>query len=570
MIFELFLICQPVGSAAWPRCSRTRAEASNPATGPLDARRRRPSGLVAQSAKHFARDERSESISASAAHNCGQGLSENAYVEPHRPILEVVEVQANEVVEGEARPAGDLPEAGHPRQDAVAPAVPVLEQQVVPHGEGTGADEAHLAPEDVEHLGDLVDREAPQRAADPRDAWIVADLEQRAADFVRTFELALLLGGAGDHRPELQHPELPLAEPDAAVAVEDRPGRRELDRERDQEPQGKADEDDESADGEVEPALDDPVGAGKGRLPQLEQRHTLSGDELGTLREQLCGPRRDPDLHARAMGLVAQPHELFRVEIRVGDDQLVDVVPLQDARQLVDVAEKRQIDPLLRRGDRTEELVLDYAAPRAQARVQAHQVLAGADEHRPAPQAGQPEDVARDDVVAHAQRADQNRREQERRREDRERREVVAGADPDREREQRYDGERRDDLADAAATLALGVQPLLPEDEREDQREERQPLRLGVAPDQSPENWPRAVDELAHRKRSVDAEREAAEVEHEQGRDARRPARDRLERPAGEEERPARTNVLGQRLRTRLAELWVELRGQAHDCTCRT
>ena len=58
-------------------------------------------------------------------------------------------------------------------------------------------------------------------------------------------ELLLLLGRALHHRPELEHPELPLADADAAVAVEHRAARVELDRERDQEPERQADEDDE-------------------------------------------------------------------------------------------------------------------------------------------------------------------------------------------------------------------------------------------------------------------------------------------------------------------------------------
>ena len=194
------------------------------------------------------------------------------------------------------------------------------------------------------------------------------------------------------------------------------------------------------------------------------------------------------------------------------------------------------------------KLVLDAAARRGRGcACRSRDVVARADEHRAPLQAGEAEDVPRDDVVARAQRSDQHRREDERRREDRERREVVAGADAEREREDGDDDERRDDLPDAAATLALRVEALLPEDEHEHEREERQPVRLRVAPDQSPENRARAGDDLAQRERGVDAEREPAEVEDEQGGDAADPARERLERAAGEEGRSARANVLRQR-----------------------
>ena len=53
-----------------------------------------------------------------------------------------------------------------PGQHAVAAAVPGLEQLVVAQRQRPRADQAHLAAQDVPELGQLVDREAPQDAAD--------------------------------------------------------------------------------------------------------------------------------------------------------------------------------------------------------------------------------------------------------------------------------------------------------------------------------------------------------------------------------------------------------------------
>jgi len=145
---------------------------------------------------------------------------------------------------------------------------------------------------------------------------------------------------------------------------------------------------------------------------------------------------------------------------------------------------------------------------------------------------------------------------------------VVAGADPECERENGDDDEARDDLPEVAAPLALRVKALLPEHEDEHEREERQPIGLRIAPDEPPEDRARAADDLPQRERSVDAEREAAEVEEEQRGDAPGAADERLQRAAGEEERPARTHVLRQR-QARLARRRVELRGQGLDCTRR-
>ena len=107
-------------------------------------------------------------------------LGDDRDVRPDRPVLDVGEVEPDEVVELEARAAGDLPEPGHARQHVVARAVPVLEHRVVAERKRPRADEAHLAPQHVHELGQLVDREPAQHAADAGDARIVPDLEQRA------------------------------------------------------------------------------------------------------------------------------------------------------------------------------------------------------------------------------------------------------------------------------------------------------------------------------------------------------------------------------------------------------
>jgi hypothetical protein len=74
---------------------------------------------------------------------------------------------------------------------------------------------------------------------------------------------------------------------------------------------------------------------------------------------------------------------------------------------------------------------------------------------------------------------------------------VVARADAERDRQDGDDDEPRNDLPQAGATLALRVEALLPEHEHEHERNERQPIRLGVAPDQPPEDRARAADDLA-------------------------------------------------------------------------
>jgi hypothetical protein len=216
-------------------------------------------------------------------------------------------------------------------------------------------------------------------------------------------------------------------------------------------------------------------------------------------------------------------------------------------------------------GDRADEVVLDAAAPLSECRVQVREMLARADEDRTAAKSRDAEDVLRQDVVARAQHADEDRGEEQRRREDRVRREPVARADAEREREHGDEDERRHDAAEAAAILAPCVETVPPEDEHRQQREEGQPLRLRVAPDQPPQDRPRACDVLAQGERRVHAEREPAEIEREQRGNARAAARGSFERPAREDVRPAGANVLGKGVLGR--RCLERFRGQGQDST---
>ena len=90
-------------------------------------------------------------------------------------------------------------------------------------------------------------------------------------------EARLQLGRVGDHRPELEHRELPLADADPAVDVEDRAARAELDRERDQQPERQEEHRTSDADGDVEGALDRPVPTGEDGRTQLEERRAWPG-----------------------------------------------------------------------------------------------------------------------------------------------------------------------------------------------------------------------------------------------------------------------------------------------------
>ena len=84
----------------------------------------------------------------------------------------------------------------------------------------------------------------------------------------------------------------------------------------------------------------------------------------------------------------------------------------------------------------------------------AGRMLALADQHGPAANAEHVEDLARDDVVARPEETDEHGGDHQRRGDEAEGRELVACADPEGERQQRNEDERRDDTPEAGTTLA--------------------------------------------------------------------------------------------------------------------
>ena len=298
-----------------------------------------------------------------------------------------------------------------------------------------------------------------------------------------------------------------------------RAARVELDREPDQQPDRHSDDGDERADDQVEPALDDPVGACEDRRPELEERNALPGHVLAPpLDQQLGRARGDPDLHTAPVGLLDDLDELPVVEVGVGHDQLVHVALRQHGRQRREVAQHRQAGAVGRDRNRADELVVDPAAARAERPPKAREALALADENRAPPDARELEQVAGDDVVASAQEADADRGQDDRRRRKPVRPEAVARAEREDQRDHRDERERGDDPAEPAAPLALGIEPRLPEDEHRDQGQERQPIGLGI-----PQEGPRGACRCRRRARAVRAQRRPrAPGRRGRGRRARR------------------------------------------------
>src|SRR5262249_10867568 len=128
--------------------------------------------------------------------------------------------------------------------------------------------------------------------------------------------------------------------------------------------------------------------------------------------------------------------------------------------------------------------------------AQAVDLVAVADEQRLATDAVGAHQRPRERLVAPAEEADQDRDEDRRRDVEPERREVLAGADREREREGGDEDDRRHDPARALAKLGGAVEAVAREDEQNQQDQERQPVGL-VLPKQVPENRLRVPDQRA-------------------------------------------------------------------------
>src|SRR5437879_9713447 len=106
----------------------------------------------------------------------GERSGENLQVEEKRPVLDVIEIVLDPLVDaGVAAQAVDLRPAGHSRLDHVAQLVTgeAAAEALDEHRPlGPRAHQAHVAFEDVEQLGELVEREPAQPGADGRDARI--------------------------------------------------------------------------------------------------------------------------------------------------------------------------------------------------------------------------------------------------------------------------------------------------------------------------------------------------------------------------------------------------------------
>jgi len=122
----------------------------------------------------------------------------DAQIQPEALVIHIPDIKPELFLPGDGIAAIDLGPATEARLHIVAASLlPGIQRQVL-HQQRPWADETHLTAEDIDQLGQLVDRGDPQPAAERREPLGIG--EQRAAGVT----------GVG-HGAELQQPERPIA-----------------------------------------------------------------------------------------------------------------------------------------------------------------------------------------------------------------------------------------------------------------------------------------------------------------------------------------------------------------------
>jgi hypothetical protein len=150
------------------------------------------------------------SLGSSATQNRWDCLRKNLEVETQGPVINIFQVLSHPGIEILVIATIDLPQAGDPGFHAKAAFQPErLKALHIAQREWTRTHQAHIAFDDVEELGELVQTQLAEDMSQGDDTWIIFDFEDRAVGFISSFKGWLEVFGVGNHGAELDHPEGP-------------------------------------------------------------------------------------------------------------------------------------------------------------------------------------------------------------------------------------------------------------------------------------------------------------------------------------------------------------------------
>ena len=160
------------------------------------------------------------------------GESQDLQVVQDRDLGEILEIAFRAFMKGLLAPLRDLPWPGNPRLDSVALMLPGLVPGDDLNHLGPWPDQAHLALENVDELGELIEAPLAEKAAHGGDPGIIGMLVGLATILADVGHAVVSVPGApsiGLHGAELENCEDVSVPADPLLAEEDRISHREPD-----------------------------------------------------------------------------------------------------------------------------------------------------------------------------------------------------------------------------------------------------------------------------------------------------------------------------------------------------
>src|SRR6185436_10803713 len=190
----------------------------------------------------------------------GERAEQDAHILEQRPRRHVPMVEPAHLAERDVVRPEYLPQAGDTGLQVESRESPPVDVAVLLGDERTRADEAHLAPEHVHQLWELVEREAAKNPPDARHPRVVRRLEHALVDagvLVQVCDLGFVRVGVRDHRPELEDLEPRVSPSHSHLPEDDGSTRAELDRGGDDEKHRSEDDERREREGDVHRTLEE-------------------------------------------------------------------------------------------------------------------------------------------------------------------------------------------------------------------------------------------------------------------------------------------------------------------------
>jgi len=202
------------------------------------------------------------------------GLGQDLEVESQGPVVDVFAVQADDFFEvGDVGAAACLPHAGDAGFHGQAAFVVVAVLLEFGRCRGSCADQGHVSLQDVEELGEFVQRGFADEFSYFCDAGVVLHLEHEAVHLVLLHQLGFAGFCVLVHGAELVHLELAAVLADAFLTEEDGAGRVEFDGQTDRDVQDQGDQAAKQASQDVHKTLGPKGGHAHFMRGQCDQRY---------------------------------------------------------------------------------------------------------------------------------------------------------------------------------------------------------------------------------------------------------------------------------------------------------